>query len=246
MSRRSADPDVLSANLAETDHGSMVGVRILIVSDVRLYREALACRLGQNDHLAIVGAVERQEALRESGRLQPDLVLLDMGEWHGLDLANTLLQQQPALGILAIAVPERPHRALRHELRAGVEGQEPSENSTGRAADGLANVAVAQQSAKGASADSAERAAEEAADDSLRRQLRTRIEGQEALHAGRLAERPVAESVGDRAAKGVADATLRRKLRAGIEGQEAAELAGDAADGLTETLIAEHAADGAA
>jgi hypothetical protein len=69
MSRRSADPDVLSANLAETDHGSMVGVRILIVSDVRLYREALACRLGQNDHLAIVGAVERQEALRESGRL---------------------------------------------------------------------------------------------------------------------------------------------------------------------------------
>jgi two-component system, NarL family, nitrate/nitrite response regulator NarL len=127
MSRHSAERDALSATSAETDHGSMLGARILIVSDVRLYREALASRFGQNDRLAIVGAVERQDALREAGRLQPDLVLLDMGEWNGLDLANALLQQHPALGILAIAVPERVGSAI--AAIGGIAGFVPRDGS---------------------------------------------------------------------------------------------------------------------
>jgi len=81
-------------------------VHILIVSDVRLYRDALASRLAENDRFAIVGAVGRYAAVREVNRYEPDLVLLDVGEWHGMDLATTLLAKRPKLGIVAIAVPE--------------------------------------------------------------------------------------------------------------------------------------------
>src|SRR4029077_16435477 len=44
-------------------------------------------------------------------------------------------------------------------------------------------------------------------------------------------------------AEQIAEEALRRKLRAGIERQEAPELAGDAADLLAESLIAERTAD---
>ncbi len=127
MSRHSAESDVLSAPPVETEHGNIQRVRILIVSDVRLYREALASRLGQNDRLAIIGTVGHQDAPREADRLQPDLVLLDMGEWHGLDLATALLQQQPELGILAIAVPERVGSAI--AAMGGIAGFVPRDGS---------------------------------------------------------------------------------------------------------------------
>jgi DNA-binding NarL/FixJ family response regulator len=111
MAQNSVESDALSveeAGPADPD----TAVRILIVSDVRLYREALGSRLAQNGRIAIVGAVGQRDAAAKAGRLRPDLVLLDMGEWHGLDLAATLLQQQPELGIVAIAVPERVSSAI--------------------------------------------------------------------------------------------------------------------------------------
>jgi DNA-binding NarL/FixJ family response regulator len=87
-------------------------VRILIVSDVRLYREAIALRLSQAGQLVIVGAVERGDAVREAERLEPDMILLDAAEWQGLDLATALLAQRPDLNIVAMAVPEIAGHAI--------------------------------------------------------------------------------------------------------------------------------------
>jgi DNA-binding NarL/FixJ family response regulator len=100
----------MSAAYIQSDdvESGTVKVHVLIVSDIRLYREALASRLAENDRFAIVGAVGRYAAVREVNRYEPDLVLLDVGEWHGLDLATTLLAKRPKLGIVAIAVPEIP------------------------------------------------------------------------------------------------------------------------------------------
>jgi DNA-binding NarL/FixJ family response regulator len=114
MAQNSAESDALSVDEARDDVTSAdpdAAVRILIVSDVRLYREALGSRLAENGRITIVGAVSQQDA-GKAGRQRPDLVLLDMGEWQGLDLAATLLQQQPELSIVAIAVPERVSSAM--------------------------------------------------------------------------------------------------------------------------------------
>ena len=90
MSQRSAESiQRLVAAPFDTGRREMTAasIRILVVSHVRLYREALAERLAQNGTLAILGTADHENALFEIERLKPDLLLLDMGEWHALDLA---------------------------------------------------------------------------------------------------------------------------------------------------------------
>jgi two-component system nitrate/nitrite response regulator NarL len=87
-------------------------LRILIVGDVRLYREALALRLSQCDGITVVGTVECRHADADIDRFAPDLVLLDAGEWSGLDLARGLLAKRPDLAIVAFAVPELAGHAM--------------------------------------------------------------------------------------------------------------------------------------
>lgn len=92
MSRRFAEADASSAApLHAGELGSTVKVRTLIVSNVRIYREALASQLAHNSRLAIVGAVGHDDPVGDVNRLEPDLVLLDVGEWYGLELATTFL-----------------------------------------------------------------------------------------------------------------------------------------------------------
>lgn len=107
MARRFVEADAPSAvSIRTSEIGDAVKVRTLIVSNVRIYREALASQLVHCDRLAIVGAVGHDGAVGDVDRLAPDLVLLDVGEWHGLELATTFLTQRPELGIVAIAVPD--------------------------------------------------------------------------------------------------------------------------------------------
>jgi two-component system, NarL family, nitrate/nitrite response regulator NarL len=108
MPRRAVELDALSApSIAGGDVELPASkIRILIVSDVRFYREALASRLGQNERREVVDTVDPDGALAVVIRRKPHLVLLDIGEWHGLERATALLREQPDLEILAIGVPE--------------------------------------------------------------------------------------------------------------------------------------------
>ena len=130
MSRRATEIGAMSAAYIQSDdvEPGTVKIHVLIVSDIRLYREALASRLAENDRFAIVGAVGRYAAVREVNRHEPDLVLLDVGEWHGLDLATTLLAKRPKLGIVAIAVPEISGSAITAML-GGFAGFVPRDGS---------------------------------------------------------------------------------------------------------------------
>src|SRR5205085_1894902 len=124
MARRSAEADLMSVAVprSQGDESDIIesdiiereagAVRVLIVSDIRLYREALALRLGQARQLMIIGAVERGHAVQEAERLEADVVLLDVAEWQGLDLATALLAQRPDLNIVAMAVPEIAGHAI--------------------------------------------------------------------------------------------------------------------------------------
>jgi two-component system nitrate/nitrite response regulator NarL len=107
LSRRFPEVDALSTTTIHAGEiGSAEKIRTLIVSNVRIYRDALAAQLDQHDRIAVVGAVGHDGAVRDVNRLEPGLVLLDVGEWYGLELATTFLTQRPELEIVAIAVPE--------------------------------------------------------------------------------------------------------------------------------------------
>ncbi|MGJ5220226.1 response regulator transcription factor [Bradyrhizobium oligotrophicum] len=102
-------------------------IRILIVSETRFFREALGARLGQNDRLEVIDTVDHRGALGLVAPSRPDLVLLDVGEWHGLDRATALLREQPDLGILAIGVPEIAVPVL--SIGRGIAGCAPRDGS---------------------------------------------------------------------------------------------------------------------
>jgi DNA-binding NarL/FixJ family response regulator len=130
MPRRSAEADSTSREALQTRDVAADGtaLRILIISDVRLYRDALALRLNQDDRLSIVGSTEHGGAVPEVERCEPDLVLLDVCDWHGLELAQKLMALRPALMVVAIAVPEIAGHAIAATLR-GIAGFVPRNGS---------------------------------------------------------------------------------------------------------------------
>jgi DNA-binding NarL/FixJ family response regulator len=130
MSRRAIEIDPLSVPSVAFDEMDPATrkIRILIVSEIRFYREALASSLCQKEHLEVVDAVDHQGVLDIVIARKPDLVLLDFGEWHGLGRATALLQKQPDLEILAIGVPEAAVPAFSNIWR-GIAGCVPRDGS---------------------------------------------------------------------------------------------------------------------
>ncbi|CCJ07374.1 response regulator transcription factor [Methylocystis sp. SC2] len=86
--------------------------RILIVSDMRLFSEALGLRLGQHQGMSVVAVVECDAALSVAADLEPDIALLDVGELEGLAIAQGLAAQHPDLQIVAIGAPASAGAAL--------------------------------------------------------------------------------------------------------------------------------------
>ncbi|MGD9545489.1 MAG: LuxR C-terminal-related transcriptional regulator [Methylocystis sp.] len=86
--------------------------RILIVSDMRLFREALGLRLSEHQGMSIVAVVECEAALAIAADLAPDIALLDVGELHALTIAQGLAAQNGDLRIVAIGAPASAGAAL--------------------------------------------------------------------------------------------------------------------------------------
>lgn len=86
--------------------------RILIVSDVRLFSEALGLRLGQHPGMSVVAVVAGDAALAAAADSKPDIVLLDVGELGGLAIAQDLRERHPELRIVAIGAPASAGAAL--------------------------------------------------------------------------------------------------------------------------------------
>ena len=106
----------------------LVPVRILIVSDVRLYRDALALRLNQDIRFSVVGTTEHHGAKADVERCAPDLALLDVCDLQHLGLARELVILQPALSIVALAVPEVAGKAIAATVH-GIAGFVPRSGS---------------------------------------------------------------------------------------------------------------------
>jgi two-component system, NarL family, nitrate/nitrite response regulator NarL len=85
----------------------MALLRVMIVVDVRLYREGLASALATRDHLSVVAvSANRTDSRAQLGAAQPNVVIVDVAISESLDLIRDVRRDAPAAKILAFAVEE--------------------------------------------------------------------------------------------------------------------------------------------
>jgi DNA-binding NarL/FixJ family response regulator len=97
-------------------------VRILIVSDVRLFREGLAEIIARSPKIEVVGAAsDRKEAVAWAREQRPSLVLVDMGMAEAAELIRTFSERLPAVKVVALAVSEDEKHVIAC-AEAGVSG----------------------------------------------------------------------------------------------------------------------------
>lgn len=106
-----------------------VMIRVLIVTDIRLYREGLAEILGRTENLDVVGAAAGQEdALWLLASAAPDVVLLDLGTPQGVAVIGSLRVAAPTVNVVALAVTEVEGEVLAC-AEVGAAGYVPREAS---------------------------------------------------------------------------------------------------------------------
>lgn len=112
-------------------------LRILLVSEIRLYRDGLAQVLGRNPGLHVVGSVSsRQEALEAIIPTSPDVVLLDMATAGSYGAVSQLRELSPGTRVVALGVANLEGEVLSC-AEAGVSGYVPREGSLENLADAI-------------------------------------------------------------------------------------------------------------
>jgi DNA-binding NarL/FixJ family response regulator len=110
-----------ATNSADTDRR----LSLLIVSEVRFLREALAELLRRDPSIAVTGlCADIDEAIEGSVACQPDLVLLDAGFQNGPAAVRRLREVTPGARIVALAVAETTENIIAWS-QAGMTGYVP-------------------------------------------------------------------------------------------------------------------------
>ena len=118
-----------------------MGIQVLLVSDVPLYRDGIARTLAGTRELEIVGtAGGREQALELVCCLQPDIVLLDMNMPRAFELARGIARSTVATRIVALALEEEDSEVIAC-AEAGIAGYVPRTGSVRDAVEVIAAVA---------------------------------------------------------------------------------------------------------
>lgn len=99
-------------------------VRVLIVDDQKVVRDGLAMILGFLDGISVVGvAVDGADAVRQAGRLHPDVVLMDlhMPVLNGVEATAILGREVPSCGVVVLTTFADDDWVF-SALRAGAKG----------------------------------------------------------------------------------------------------------------------------
>ena len=94
-------------------------IRIFIADDNRLLREGLASMLAELEDIVVVGlASSGDQALDQIMQLIPDVALVDIGmpEKDGIEVAQTLHENLPAVKVIILGMPD-----LTDEIMACIE-----------------------------------------------------------------------------------------------------------------------------
>lgn len=78
--------------------------RVVVASDVRLYREGLAASLARDGRVAVLAAVAGDRALASVAELAPDAVLVDASGADGLGLARALRAEFPGVRLVGFGI----------------------------------------------------------------------------------------------------------------------------------------------
>jgi two-component system nitrate/nitrite response regulator NarL len=97
-------------------------IKVLVVTDVRLWRDGLTQVLEKRPNLRIVGtAATGLLAITESARLRPDIVLMDMAIPDAADTVHLLGRACPTIGVVGLGVKDVEEDVV-HCLEAGIRG----------------------------------------------------------------------------------------------------------------------------
>lgn len=103
--------------------------RLLIICDIKLYREGLRHVMGQQGSIEVVGtASSADDALAEVERFRPEAALLDARLPDGATLLRALLAHAPQLKVAILGVKEEPASVLEW-VEAGAAAYVPREGS---------------------------------------------------------------------------------------------------------------------
>jgi len=104
-------------------------IRVLIVADVRFYRDGLADVIARHPRCNVLGtASNRNDAVDRVRADNPDIVLLDAAMPEGLLAASEIVTCMPSARVVAIALDETPHAVLEW-AEVGVSGYVPRDAS---------------------------------------------------------------------------------------------------------------------
>jgi DNA-binding NarL/FixJ family response regulator len=118
-------------------------VRVLVVDDQALFREALVTLLGARPEVEVVGeAGDGQQALERAAALQPDVVLMDlhMPVLDGIAATRRLRVEQPGVRVLALTTFDDDEDVFA-ALRAGALGYLLKDVSSDRLVEALLSAA---------------------------------------------------------------------------------------------------------
>lgn len=97
-------------------------IKIIIFSDIRIYCEGLSQILSRLNTLEVVGAENNlDDAVSKVEKLMPHVVLLDMTMPGSCSMARQLIQLNPHIKIIALAVPEVEYNVIKC-AEAGISG----------------------------------------------------------------------------------------------------------------------------
>jgi two-component system nitrate/nitrite response regulator NarL len=102
-------------------------VRVLVVAEVRLYREALAASLQEQSTLDVIGVASTiDDVLAAVAASAPDVIVVDVAMRNSLTMVRTIRERVPTSRVIAFAIEEVDHEILLY-AEAGVVGYVSSE-----------------------------------------------------------------------------------------------------------------------